>query len=301
MADTSSMGVNFSYKGDTHFIDLNTLITTQAHFLTALTEINKSQDASVKLNIKIEAVKPGSFELNQLLEVTSITGLFASPALGYIDNLFSILSNYISISSFLKGEKPGKVVQNTDNSQTVEIHIHGSYVTVEKGAFELYQNNQSISQAVYKMGQSLLADEDVDGLELTDIKTEKPLLKVNKEQFKELSIRNPYLDSDTKEEIKDGEILIITKPDIDPKKVTKWNFIYNGRRLNNVIIRDSDFLLKVKDAVYKFGNGDALRVNLRVVYKLDTHYNVFIEKQFEIMSVIEPIFRNKQSEMFRND
>lgn len=300
MSANYTLPINFSYKGDSHFIDVNTLVLTQTHFLNALVEINRSFDSSVKLNIKIEAVKQGSFELNQLVVVAAATELFSPPTIGYIDNLFSILSSYLSLHSFLKGEKADKIepITEANNEPKVVIEIKGKNIKVHPNAINLYMTNNVLSHSVMKMGEALVSDNDVDGLELKEIKSNKPLLSVSKSNFSDMVIPNAYLDNDTKIEEKKGVTVIITKPEIDPKKYSRWNFIYNGRRINSVIIKDNVFLKKVKDGIYRFGNGDGLRVNLNIVYKMDINFKVFIENRFEIIEVIEPIFVSQQSKMY---
>jgi hypothetical protein len=84
---------------------------------------------------------------------------------------------------------------------------------------------------------------------------------------------------------------------LNPKKISKWNFIYNGRKINSVSIKDVEFLKKVNNGEFKFGNGDALRVNLKVIYKMNEILKVFVESRFEILKVIEPIFINRQTDI----
>ena len=294
---TTSLPINFSYKGKTHFIDANTLLLTQTHFLTILNEINTSLNSSVIFNLKIEAVKPGSFELNQLLTVAAASEIFSAPNVEYIDNILSLFSNIISLKSFLKDSKAEHVEVNNENPQTINVHLHGDNITIQEGAFKIYQTNNSVNNAIGKMGEALINDNDVTGLELKNLKNKNTILEIQKCDFKDLTLKNDYLDTDTKEEIKDDAILTITKPDLNPKKKSKWNFIYNARRISNISINDDDFLRKVSDGVYKFGNGDALRVKLKIVYKLDKNYNVFLESKFEIMNVIEPIFIKQQEKL----
>lgn len=280
----------FSYKGASHAIEINTLISSQMHFLNILNEVSRLTNSNVKLRIKIEAIQPGSFEINQLIEIVAVSGLFTSPSIAYIGELFSIITDYISIKEFLSGSKAEKVIKN-DGS--INIYLNGNNIKVAPNAFTIYKNSYSVHNSVIKLGDTLESDEDVDGILLTDQNVKKNLLDVPREKFSQLGDPNGYLSEETREELDDAT-LIITKPELNPKKRSKWNFIYKGRKINQVTITDEDFLSSVSQGL-RFGNGDALRVDLKIVYKYDPIYEVFVEKSFEVLTVKDTIFKGQQT------
>jgi len=71
---------------------------------------------------------------------------------------------------------------------------------------------------------------------------------------------------------------------------------YKSRRINSVIISDIDFLKSVS-AGLRFGNGDALKVDLKIVYKYDPIFRQYIEHRFEVILVKDTTFNPEQSSM----
>lgn len=288
-----NMSLDFKYQGDSHFIDANTLINTQVHFLAIVQEVSRSLNPNVKVTVKYQAFKKGSFDVSQLFEIVAVTGLFTAPYAGYLKDVISVIGDYISIKTFLNGEKATKI---NENGNKLEIHLHGDNIQVHPNAFKIYQNNYTVHQALTKSAETLLADENVDGIELIDKDKKTPVLEVSREKFQQLSGPNGYLSDEFREDIVDAT-LVITKPELAPKgKVSKWNFIYKSRRINSVIISDIDFLKSVS-AGLRFGNGDALKVDLKIVYKYDPIFRQYIEHRFEVILVKDTIFNPEQSSM----
>ncbi len=290
-----NMSLDFKYQGDTHFIDSNTLITTQVHFLSIVQEVARTMNPSIKVSVKYQAFKKGSFEVSQLIEIATVAGLFSVPHLGFIKDVISVISDYLSIKEFLKGNKASNIVEKK-NDQKIEVHLHGSHITIHPDAFKIYQNNLTVHQGFIKSGETLLGDENVDGIELIDKKTKTPLLSVPREKFQDLTTSNAYLSEEFRDETVDATITI-TKPELAPKgKTAKWNFIHKSRRITGVIISDVDFLKSVS-AGLRFGNGDALKVDLKIVYKYDTVFRQYIEHRFEVVLVKDTIFNSEQSRL----
>lgn len=288
---TSALPIKFKYKGDFHSIDVNTLLTTQYHYVRILNEINRLTNSSVRLNVKVSSFQKGSFEVHQLIEVAASSEIFAAPNINYIDSLFSILTHYIAIKSFLGGKKAEKVEDATDGK--VVVHLHGDNIKVEAGAFKIYQNNNVINESFIKSSEALLTEKEIDGVEIENQETKKKYFDLPKDKLREMAAENEYFDTATREDIVDAT-LIITKPELNPKKGSKWNFIYKGRKINGVVIKHDNFLREVA-AGRRFGNGDGLRVDLKIVLKYDPVYHTFIENRFEVILVKEVLLKPEQT------
>ncbi len=284
--------MNFVYHGDSHSIDVNTLISSQMHFVKLINEVSRLTNSSVELKIKIEATRPGSFELSQLFEVVMVSGLFAAPHTDYIANIFSIISDYLSIKQFLQGSRADSV---EENNKHITINFNGDNIQVHPKAFEIYMNSYAIQESAVNLGKTLLGDQEVDGIELINDSTNSQYLNIPRERFLDLGESNAYLEQDIREEIDQKALLVITKPELNPKKSSSWNFIYKGRPIKRVIIRDNEFLKSVA-AGLRFGNGDALIVELKIVLKYDPVYDVFVESRFEVLLVKDIRYRGQQTD-----
>lgn len=289
----SSLPIKFKYKGDSHSIDVNTLIATQYHYARILNEINRLTDSSVKLSVKISSFQKGSFEVHQIIEIAAATGIFAAPNIHYVEKLFAVLANYVTIKSFLRGKKAEKVTESADGK--VMIYLNGDNITVETGAFKIYQNNNIVNESLIKSSEALLNDEDIDGVEIENTRTNKKYIDLPREKIREMVAENEYFDTDTREDIVDAT-LIITKPELNPKKGSKWNFIYKGRKINGVAIKDEEFLKSVAGGL-RFGNGDGLKVDMEIVLKYDSVYQTFLENRFEVILVKDILYLPEQTRL----
>ena len=71
--------------------------------------------------------------------------------------------------------------------------------------------------------------------------------------------------------------LIVLKPWINASK-RKWSFEWNGVPVS-AYVRDENFLQKVRSHQIRFGNGDALEVDIEVYEELDESRGVWISDQ----------------------
>jgi hypothetical protein len=110
-----------------------------------------------------------------------------------------------------------------------------------------------------------------------------------------LKVENPYISKEKDEKTVDNAIMYIKKLDINPEKHSKWDVIYEGRKVP-VFIKDEDFLRRVK-AGEKFGNGDKLRCQIKIHQKIDEETGAFLDDRYEILNVRDIIRKNEQTEL----
>lgn len=283
----------FKYNGDLQGIDINTLVTSQFHFSAIITEIKNQLYPEADLKIKIQSFKDGSFEVHQIVEAIA-TGFFTLQGLGVIENTFSIIGNILNIKTFLKDNKADKV-ENIDKFH-VSIHLNGDNIQVHKDAFKIYQNNHIVNNALGANGRLLASDDDIDGFELIKKDNNEVVFKVDESEFDSLTTANPYLDDVMSEDVKQT-IIHILRWETMPDKNSKWSFIYNKRKISNVIIRDIEFLQKVAKEKIRFGAGDGLMVDLLIKLKKDDLLDLYIEDRFEVLKVHDIIWRPSSEQL----
>lgn len=277
----------FKYNGDLEGIDINTLVTSQFHFSAIITEIKNQLYPEADLKIKIQSFKDGSFEVHQIVEAVA-TGFFTLQGLGVIENTFSIIGNILNIKTFLKDNKADSV--KAEGPSSVIINFNGNNITVDKDAFKIYQNSHVINNALGANGRLLDNDEEIEGFELINKATDNVVFKVDRTDFNSLSTANPYLEDVISEDVKQT-IIHIFRWETMPNKNSKWSFIYNKRKISNVIIRDVEFLQKVAREKIRFGGGDGLLVDLLIKLKKDEILDLYIEDRFEVLKVHDIIWR----------
>lgn len=296
MGKTLQKEYEFKYQGQSHLIDMNTLLASQFHFSAIVNEAKSKVHPEVNLKVKVKAFEKGSFDINQFYEITAVTGIFVLENIDYVTNILSVVADYISVKQFLKSEK---AVKEVVKGNKVEISIEGNNNTLIIGAdaFKIYKNNVIINEAISQAGKILSADDEIDGIEITDRKTGEKVVSVPREKFEDLSARNPYLDEDEKESVKQATIGIL-KWETIPKKGSKWSFIYENRKINSVSIRDEEFLRSILDNKTRFGAGDCLYVDLLIRLKRDEVSGMYLEDGFEILKVHNVIWRGEQGSLF---
>lgn len=291
--DFSEIPFEFKYLGELPAIDLTTLLATQLYYSTILSEIQDHLYPGVRLQIKIQSFDHNSFDINQLINFsTDFQNLFKN-SLENIGSIFSIFSGIIDIHKFLKGRKPESIEQIDESRSKLSVSINGNNNTlvIHPDALKLYSTNPQISKALNISGEILDNDKEVNGIEVVNKSTSHKVLQLSRSEFKDLQNPNPYFTGEDNVIVIYIAELYIRKVDLSPVKSAKWGFVYNGRKINNVTIKDEKFLKKVREGL-KFGNGDKLIAELKITQKFDTKYNTYLDKNFEIRKVHNVVFKN---------
>ncbi len=277
----------FKYDGD-NFIDLNTLITSQFHFLATFNELQKElyPDASVK--IKVGAFKEGSFILELLSETTWLENLFSNDSVEVAGEVLTGFATILTIRKLLKGKKAQNTKENKNG--TVDITVSdGSVVTIKDSIFNIYQNSTVVNKAIEKNFELLNKDTEIEGIKITEVtskKIKKDILDIDRKAFDDISQPNEYLEKSQTENTLFNERLFIKKPNLFPQKnrIWSWDFIHRGRDLK-AKITDKKFLKDINNGL-RVGQGDRIIVDLKVYYKFDKRFNTWVEaNKFDVIKV----------------
>jgi hypothetical protein len=297
--DTISNNIEFKYKGGEHSIDLNTLLATQMNYVALINTIKNQYYPDAKLSINVQGFEKGSFEIHQIFEMTVASGVILFGNINYVKEVFDIFKFYVDIKKFLGGKKPDLVdklgngminlVNNGNNNMTI--------LNVSEKAYELYQTSYNSHRVLQKIAEALDRDDNIEGIEVINQTTNEIITGVDREQFPILRTENPNFDDNVEETIVENAMLNIVKLEIAPSKNSKWDFIYDGRKINSVLIADDDFLNEVADGL-QFSNGDILRVDLKITSRLDTTCMAYVNEKYTITKVTEIIHRPKQQSLF---
>jgi hypothetical protein len=280
----------FKYEGDFKSLDALTVLHSQINFVTVLKEIKDHQFPEVKLDIKIKGVDKGSLDINHVIEVAAVTGMFVMEHYEYITTVFKMFGDLIKLKKFLKGEKAesAKAVGN----DKIEIHLNGDNVQVHPDAFKIYQNSPVITNAFNNTSKLLSDNKDIDYIEVTEKRNHKKVLKIEKSEFEALGEDNPYLLKRTDEQTYKSQILFIKEPNLFPDKKKKWfwKLLHQGRDIRAVITDDA-FMQKINNG-FKVGQGDRLQADLKIFYKFDERFNTYLESQkYEVSNITKVIER----------
>jgi len=288
----------FKYNGE-NFIDLNTLVTSQFHFLAAVNEIQEALYPEIDLKIKVGAFSEGSFVVDLLMESKWIDSLFNKENLGYLSAIVGTFAGLVRFHGYLKGRKADKV-EEKGNNVIIEINGDNNKITVNKDVFNLYKENTALNKSIQQNFELLENDNEIEGVEIKEqgASPEEKILDLDREDFRDLSTINPYLDRETMDEISVRQNLFIKKPNLMPEKnrVWKWQFIHKGRDIT-AKVSDMNLARKINSGL-KVGQGDRLIADLKINYKFSKAYNTFIQSgKYEVVKIHGLMGREEQTAM----
>ncbi len=288
----------FKYLGDQDYIDINTLVLSQLHFASMVTEIQKKLFPNEDIKIKIKSFKEGTFNVEHIIEILALGAFTLKPSFDYIGTIFSILADYLQIRKTLNG-KLAKSVKEIENKVEITYEINGNdnVIVIAKDAWEIFNKNQLLNTVTQKNIEALENDNEINGVEIRETQIEKPIISLPRDDFPKLRSPNKYLDKKTKENFEDT-ILFIKRPDLLPKNFVKWSFVHRGRPIE-ALITDTSFIERINNGE-RFGQGDALNVKLKIYLNWDSRFNTYVETgKFEVIQVHYLIKREKQEDVFQ--
>lgn len=288
----------FKYEGQ-NFIDLNTLLTSQFHFLASFREIQKELFPDAEVKIKVGGFKEGSFIVELFSETTWIENLFKSvtPIVPVVPEVLGALNDFLTLKKLLKGEKAEKVTESGSNV-IIQTENNNS-VVIDKRVFNIYTDSSIVNRSIQSNFDLLEKDEEILGIKISEVIGAKrnDLISVDRSDFEIMQKDNTYLGREISNEISVNERVFIKKPNLMPEKgkILTWGFLHKGRDIT-AKITDKSFIQKIDDGIIRFGKGDRLIVDLKIGYRWDETFMTNIENnKFEVVKVHKLIERDEQT------
>lgn len=278
----------FKYHSDSDSIDLNTLLTSQIHFGTILSEIKNEIAGDTDLSIRIKPLEKGNVPFDIILNVSWLKQLLQPDNIAYASGIITVLVGLFQIRMWLKGEKPTSI---EIEDEKIIIKKGDLVLTVPKKTYLIYERNTTIDIAMKKGFEAIEKDEEVTSIEIQDEK-KVPLITVPRENFEDFISPNELFESLVKKEPVRQETLTIFKVVFD--KGYKWQFYMNGRKISASI--PDNFMDRI-DKGERFAKGDTLVAEVEVEKVYDKTLDIYVEKDFKILNVIEHKPRAEQGKL----
>lgn len=284
----------FKYEGEFSSLDTSVVLNSQLQFINILKEIKDVQFPELELNMRIKGVEKGSLDINHVIEIVSVTGLYVLDNYEYFKTLFEILKDLFKLKLFLKDKKADSVTEHQNN--VVNVYLNGNNIHVHSGAFNIYQGNPQVTNAFSNTGKLLQESGDIDYIQVKEKGNRNKLIKVERDDYPNLNQPNPYLVKSISEQVFKKQILFIKKPNLYPEKKRKciWELLHRGRDIKAAIM-DKAFMRQIDDGL-KVGKGDRLEADLKIFMKYDEKLCTYVETQrFEVVNVIRVIGRTTET------
>lgn len=284
------MDTDFKIKfdGEYHQIDANILINNLIHTTSIIQEINRELNSGKTIDIKIKALQKGSFLIHIDLIETVFDGFKNLLTRENIETSAAIIGGFASLvglKKFLKG-KEIKSREIQGNKIKIE-NEKGEVIYIENFVYNVYENNTIVKDALSQSFETLENDISITGYEITD-RNEKPLVRVDRDDFEYLSLKSEKLNKDEKVLVQSASLNIV-KLSFDNK--LKWEFYFKGNKIT-AKVDDPNFQKRI-DNGEAFSKGDMLEVEFEIKQKFDQAVNTFVNKSYKINRIINHIRREE--------
>lgn len=280
---------NFTIKfgGQENRLDALTLVYSILGFSTVIQELNTSIYPEQKVDIKIKATQPGSFEVvcqlvEYALDTLPLIPIVISDNQEYLKGLLNLFKEFIEIKKLLGKEKPNKI---EENGQKVIIEGNKGNIEVSLYAYNFYNNNTAAHSAMSKAFRSLEQDQEVESLRIIEDES-KELVEIDKADFPKLAETVEDVESENIQEVIRIAMLKILKIVFDKNRM--WEFVYNNIKIS-ARIEDELFIKKIIEKEVKFGQGDILKARIKIKQIYNDQAKEFLNDSYSILEVLELI------------
>lgn len=293
MIESLNDQLRIKFDGDSQDINLITFSKTLENINTMLIEINKEQNKITGLNrkvdVRIKAISPGSFQVTIDIIQELVDSLLTTENVTYAASIVTILTGIFGIRKFLLGKKP-KSIKNLNESIEIE-NNKGEITIIDHPTYNIYQTNTTVNDSLSEIYSTLSQDPRVEAFKFFD-KTERPVFQSDKTEFETCS---EVLEAQNDEKKVAIELTSLNINKICFEKDYKWQFYYKGYKIT-AAIKDEDFFKRINDGE-PFAKGDSLEVELKIIKEFSDEYNTYINRTYEIIKVIRHIPRSTQNKL----
>lgn len=277
------------YSGTFDSLNLRTLVGTQRAFLDLVDDVLRSVEPGIDVKLLVTETRQGSFEIvtDVITCVHNNLPVFEDTieAIGTMKVVFRVIKDVIELVRHAKGGKITTKELSADDSLISIVNDNGEIIEVTNKALDTAKRRSRVVKSVNRLARELRGDPQVDALtaEVRDGVVESRITFA-REDYEVLSkrplviARNDYTEEQWTQ-------LYLRKIDLYPDDAAKWDFMYDGKSLKNVLIRDASFLESVRLEGRKFGAGDSIRCLLRTYYVAGNDEYLPVPKHYEVSHI----------------
>lgn len=262
------------------------------HTTTVIQELNKHFNTGKKIEIKVKALEKGSFLVHiELLETTleTLINLLTKENFLFASGIIGGIVGLIEIKKHLKGKKPKQIKK--EGNTTIIINENNTILNISSEIYNIYETNITINDALSQNFDVLDNDSAITAFEITD-KDEKPYIRVDRSDFKNMSLKSEEIEETTKKII---DITRLNLVRISFEENLKWDFYFRGNKIS-AKINDPKFY-ELIDKGESFAKGDTLEVELQINQIYEESVNTYINKFYQINRIINHYKRNEQKKI----
>ena len=264
------------FGGQLTSVDAYTFANSLISFADTVRSVNEMVNPGQKIDVRLEAVGPGSFKAVIKQVKKGLSGFFSSAP----SNVFWIVAALL-IEGALEGESTITV-----EDDVVIIERGGERIILPREAFNGYKNAKNSPQVRRGIGQTievLEKDEAIENFGITpDLNDDEPLIQIPRDNFDRLTKLPDTVLPEEKRRLRSNRAqLVVLKPWINASN-KKWAFEWNGVPIS-AYVKDENFLERVKNHDIRFGNGDVIEATIENYENFDDKRNIWISDKSTYM------------------
>lgn len=292
MLKSDDKSLEIVFGGDLHEIDADLLIESLVNYSLITQETVAYLSPGAQVNIKIKALKQGSFKV--LLDLIAQNGVFTAENIGIAAGIVTIVGGLYKFKKWIaKNGKPESV--RPIGEHNIEVSNNRGRITINNNVYNIYQENSKVREKLRDTFLRLKENKDITGFSIRDVVDGKDIFSVEKEDFSLLASSNDEVEQRKQKVIQEKQELIVFKIVFQDKY--KWEFVYQGRKIS-ASIKDNDFFNKIEKGAIAFRSGDRLIVDLEIEQIFNEAVNSFINSgSYYILKVAEHIPRAPVSQL----
>jgi hypothetical protein len=279
-------------------VDAYTFANSLIAISDSIRALNNNLNPSENIEVRLEAVGPGSFRAVVRKARKGLTGFFARAP----ENLFWALFATFLLPRFFGHEGSQTIVYD----DRVEIHVDGDVVIVPRAAYEkigAVKKDENVQKSIRKTFEIIENDDAISNFGVTaNIEDPVPLVQVDRTEFPALSSPTTALAGDeNRRERREKARLTIIKPWLKSGN-RKWTFEWNGVPISAPILSAS-FLKGIENRTYLIGHGDAIDVTLKYEQEYSSSTGLWINdsQSYQIEDVHGFIPRLTDNSLFKDE
>ena len=279
-----------------HDIQAETLLGSLISVNELLSTVNENLDSNKSLEIRIQAPRRGSFEIDVEVIADGLGMLFAmGKNVEHAQAVLHVFYGLFGLHRFLGGELPRDTQIQQGSTMKLE-DSDGNRMAVDNRTFNIYVNGDDVADKISSNFRRILKDDDIDRFSITDGNGDEQF-KADREEFARLS-QSVEPDPETRTEFETDVRVTVYKLAFESNY--KWGVVYNGNKVN-VDITDEGFFQRINSGRVDFRKGDRLIVDMVMHQVYDRDIGDFVNDSYEINNVHRRIKRNTTNDLFGDE
>ena len=288
----NSDGFVLHFGGRPNEVDTYTFANALVAFSDTFRELNGQVNTSQSIQLRLEAVGPGSFR-------GRVKGVPKS-----IKNALKFTSNVAVLPLLMSF-----IYDNYIDDDTFEIQISDDYVVIVQGgdrtiiprdAYDASKNLPSPAKVHEQMNRAIDAIEEDPSVQsfgiALELDDEKPTVDLGQAEWAIIRENRTQAKDDQKSRVEQEEVTLSIIKVVFSRSRRKWEFVWRGVKVS-AYIDDPIFLAELMSGNQKVGNGDAVKAILDIGQEWDEDDKVWLNTSYAISKVIKYI-PMEQRELF---